>query len=36
MRGMDHPESSERLGWCCFELQYGIVLVCVAVVFVSF
>ena len=37
MRGMDHPESSERLGWCCLELQYGIVLVCVAVVvFVSF
>ena len=36
MRGMHHPEPSERLGWCCFELQYEIVLVCVAVVFVSF
>ena len=31
MRGMRHPEPSERLGWCCLELQYGIVLVCVAV-----
>ena len=31
MRGMHHPEPSERLGWCCLELQYGIVLVCVAV-----